>query len=127
MGQAAAIGFSSSACQLQYFDATLPQGRVWIPCSLQECLLPSVLVCAEYNHAASASGGGEDLEGSGRGLLETVSCNLPGGGTIKPRYNNKSVALVRERTIPAACRRSYCQLLMIQGCHVVSAEDPLRT
>jgi hypothetical protein len=43
--------------------------------------------------------------------------------------NLNSVALVRERTIPiratAACRRSKRQLLLMQGCCVVSAADTI--
>jgi hypothetical protein len=48
--------------------------------------------------------------------------------TSIPVVTNNSVALVRERTIPterhAACLQSYCQLLRIQWCRGVCAEDP---
>jgi hypothetical protein len=60
-----------------------------------------------------------------------VSSSLEGGletdGVFLARYTFfYSVALVRERTIPAEQPPLVGQLLRIEGCHVVSAADPLR-
>jgi hypothetical protein len=44
--------------------------------------------------------------------------NILRGFSLRANYTDRATT---------ACRRSYCQLLRIEGCHVVSATDPLRS
>jgi hypothetical protein len=57
-------------------------------------------------------------------LTNTPSRSTQGGSSCNHKFRGLSLRANYIDRATAACRRSYCQLLRIEGCCVVSATDP---